>query len=224
MSKKELKFSNKNELKTLEQSYIDDKIKQLPQNVELKKNVILKEIMNYAETHKIPCKWDENGDPIDYKMQVSPLVIVNYFFKPITNITCVEPTYSAEELGIIFDYYCYILAEINDKIGNFPSSLTSFCKLAGITLNSLRNLRNSADYNMRIVAEKIYDQIGDENITMSQMGIVKERSTLFKMKSQNELVEKEQPKVNVNIVEAPDFDLIQERLNKYKQFARKKGK
>ncbi len=109
-------------------------------------------------------------------------------------------------------------------IGYFPSSLTSFCKLAGITLATLRNYRYSDDLSMRIVAEKVYDQISDENITLSQLGNVRERSTIFKLKSQNELVEKEQPKVSINITEKPDYDRIQERLNKYKNFANKKGK
>ena len=56
------------------------------------------------------------------------------------------------------------------------------------------------------------------------MGIVRERSTIFKMKSQNEMVEKQQPNVNIS-VKAVDIDLekINERLNKYKQFANKKG-
>ena len=219
---KEIMLKNKNDLKELEQSYIDNKIAKLPSYVEKQKEIITQEIIKYAEEHKIPYKWDEDGNPTAYKMQLSPLVITNYFFKPITNLTSVEPIYSAEELGIVFDYYCYILAVINDKIGNFPSSLTSFCKLAGITLSSLRNLRNNVDYNMRVVVEKIYDQIGDENITMSQMGMVKERTTMFKMKSQNELVEKEQPKININITEKPNFEQIEERINKYKQFARKK--
>ena len=95
--------------------------------------------------------------------------------------------------------------------------------MAGITLNTLRGYKNSIDLNMRVIAEKIYDQIGDENITMSQMGIVKERSTIFKMKSQNELVEKQQPKVSINITEQPDMDRINERLDKYKKYAKKKG-
>lgn len=219
---KEIMLKNKNDLKELEQLYIDNEIAKLPSYVEKQKEIITQEIIKYAEEHKIPCKWDEDGNPTAYKMQLSPLVITNYFFKPITNLTSVEPIYSAEELGIVFDYYCYILAVINDKIGNFPSSLTSFCKLAGITLNSLRSLKSSVDYNMRVVVEKIYDQIGDENITMSQMGMVKERTTMFKMKSQNELVEKEQPKININITEKPNFEQIEERINKYKQFARKK--
>ena len=221
---KEIMLINKNELKNIEQSYIDNQIAELPNYVEKQKEVISQEIIKYAEEHKVPCKWDEEGNPIAYKMQLSPLVITNYFFKPITNLTCVEPTYSAEQLGMIFDYYCYIVANINDKIGNFPTSLTSFCKLAGITLGTLRNLKNSPDYNMRVVVEKIYDQIGDDNITMSQMGMVKERSTIFKMKSQNELVEKEQPKVSINITEKPNFDQIEARISKYRQFAKKKEK
>ena len=59
---------------------------------------------------------------------------------------------------------------------------------------------------------------------MSQMGVVKERSTIFKMKAQNEIVEKEQPKVTINITEKPNMERIEERINKYKVFANKKGK
>jgi hypothetical protein len=44
------------------------------------------------------------------------------------------------------------------------------------------------------------------------------------MKSQNELVEKEQPKVSINITEKPDFDQIEARISKYRQFAKKKEK
>lgn len=220
----EIVNKNKNELRELEQEYIDDMIKKMPEYIEKQKEKIVKEIIQYAETHKKPLKYDKEGNPIGEKITLNPLVINNYFFKPITNLSCIEPIYSAEQLGLIYDYYCYVIAEINDKIGYFPTSLTSFCKLCSITLNTLRQYKNSTDYNMRVVVEKIYDQIGDENITMSQMGIVKERTTMFKMKSQNELVEKQQPNININITEKPDFERIEERIGKYKQFANKKEK
>ncbi|MBO5143017.1 MAG: hypothetical protein J6C46_08555 [Clostridia bacterium] len=223
MKNKEIMLKNKNELKNLEQEYINDKILQMPKYLEEQKEKITKEIIEYTNNHTVPCKWDKEGNPIAYKVQLNPLVITNYFFKPITNISCVEPMYSPEQLGLMFDYYCYLVAEINEKIGSFPTSITSFCKLCSLTLNTLRSYKNSSDLNMRIIAEKIYDQIGDENITMSQMGIVKERSTIFKMKSQNELVEKQQPKVSINITEQPDMDRINERLDKYKKYAKKKG-
>lgn len=216
--------SNHTEIRKLEEFYVTNKIEDMLGIIEEKKEALVAEMVNYANTHKETVKWDKDGAPLAYEVKINPLVINNYFFKPLVPITCQEPLYNAEKLGMIFDYYCEILAEVNDKIGNFPSSLTSFCKFAGITLSTLRTYKNSTDLNMRIVVEKIYDQIGDENITMSQMGVIRERSTIFKMKAQNEIIEKEQPKVNINITEVPDLDRINERLNKYRNFAKKKEK
>ena len=220
----EIKKKNQNELRELEQFYTTGKVDNMLEKIEAQKKELVEQMIEYAETNNKPCKWDKDGCILEYKTEIKPIVINNYFFKSIVPIGSQEPMYNAEKLSMVFDYYCDILAEVNDKIGSFPSSLTSFCKLAGITLNTLRNYRNSEDLNMRIIAEKIYDQIGDENITMSQMGVVRERSTIFKMKSQNELVEKEQPKISVNIIEKPDMERISERLNKYKYYATKKEK
>ena len=224
MKNKEIMFDNKTKLKELEQKYIDDMVKKMPDYIQERKKIIINDIIKYANEHKKPVKWNSDGEPIGEKVEINPLVISNYFFKPITSISSVEPIYSPEELGLIYDYYCFLIAEINDKIGYFPPSLTSFCKLSSLTLQTLRNYKNSQDYNMRVIAEKIYDQIGDENITMSQMGIVKERSTLFKMKSQNEMVEKLQPNVNISVKTIDvDLDRINERIDKYKKFTNKKG-
>lgn len=222
--KLEIQRKTQNDLRELEQMYVENKIDNMFDNIEQKKQELVADMVEYANKHTKPVKWNKDGIPIGKKIEINPLVINNYFFKSIVPITSQEPLYNGEKLGMVFDYYCEILAEINDKIGNFPSSLTSFCKLAGITSQTLRNYKNSSDYSLRVVAEKIYDQIGDENITMSQMGVVKERSTIFKMKAQNEIVEKEQPKVNINITEKPDMERIEERLNKYKIYATKKGK
>lgn len=220
----EIQKKNQNELRDLEQFYTTNKVDNMFEKIDEQKQAITNEIIEFSKNNLKPTEFNKEGEPIWYEQKpINPLVITNYFFKSITPIGSQEPIYNAEKLSMVFDYYCHILAEVNDKIGYFPSSLTSFCKLAGITLNTLRGYKNSIDLNMRVVAEKIYDQIGDENITMSQMGIVKERSTIFKMKSQNELVEKQQPKVNVNITEIPDMDRIQERLDKYKKYANKKG-
>lgn len=220
----EIQKSNQNKLRKLEEFYNTNEVESMMVEVEAKKEELVKQMIEYSSKHTVACKWDEDGNPIAFRTRINPLIITNYFFKPITPISSQEPVYNAERLGMVFDYYCDILAEVNDKIGDFPSSLTSFCKLAGITLSTLRSYRNSRDLNMRVIAEKIYDQIGDANITMSQMGMVKERSTIFKMKSENEMVEKQQPNVNINIVEQPDLKKIEEKLNKYKMFATKKEK
>lgn len=228
MSQKEknldIQKQNQNELRDLEQLFTGEKLDVVLAEVEKKKKEIVDEMIEYANTHKFPSKFTRDGVPIEYRVKNNPLVISNYFFKPIVPIGSVEPEYNAEKLALVFDFYCDLISEVNDKIGNFPSSLTSFCKMAGITLNTLRTYRNSTDLNMRIITEKIYDQIGDTNITMSQLGMTKEKSTIFKLKSQNEIVEKVQPNVNINIVETPDMDQIENRINKYKVFAGKKGK
>lgn len=220
----EIKLSNQNNLRKLEQFYVNGKIDDMMQEIENQKQKLCSDIVAYADRHLKPCKWDENGNPTEFKIVFNPLVVNNYFFKSIVPLGSVEPMYNAEKLALVFEYYCYVLAEVNDKIGNFPSSLTSFCKLAGITLSTLRTYKNSSDLNMRIIVEKIYDQIGDENITLSQMGMVKEKTTIFKMKAQNEIIEKEQPKVSINIVEKPDMDRINARINNYKHYATKKDK
>lgn len=227
MVKKKKEVSEKdlsiyNNIQNLEQFYNNGKIEDLLQNIEAKKESLVEDMIEYANKHTEACKWDKEGMPLAYEVKINPLVVSNYFFKPIIPIGNQEPVYNAEKLSMVFDYYCEILAQVNDTIGYYPSSLTLFCKFAGITLSTLRQYKVSSDYGLRTVVEKIYDQVGDENITMSQMGMVREKSTIFKMKTQNELIEKEQPKININITEKPDLTRINERLSKYSYFANKK--
>lgn len=222
--KLDIEKQTQNEIRELEQFYIEGKVDNMLDTINEQKEKLVQDMIKYANKHNKPVKWDKDGEPIAWKVNINPLIINNYFFKSITPIGCQEPVYNAEKLSMVFDYYCDILAEINDKIGDYPSSLTSFCKMAGLTLYTLRSYKNSDDYNMRIIAEKIYDQIGDENVTMSQIGAVRERSTIFKMKAQNEMVEKVQPQVKVNVNTEIDIDRISKKLNEYKMFANKKGK
>ena len=213
---------NQSDLRRLEQDFVDTKVEKMQDYIEKQKLEITKQLVDFAENHTKATKWDKDGIPIEYGVIVKPIVINNYFFKSVCPIGSVEPIYNAEKLSLVFDYYMYILAEINDKLGDYPSSLTSFCKLAGITSTTLRNYRNSDDLNMRIIADKIYDQIGDDNLTMGQLGIAKERTTLFKLRSQNELTEAERPSVNINITEKVDKKTIEDRISKYSKLIEKK--
>lgn len=219
---KAIQKNNQNALRALEQSFIDTKIDEMSSKIDEQKKEIVNELIKFAEEHTVATKYDKEGCAIEWGVKINPLVINNYFFKSIVPINSSEPLYNAEKLALVFEYYCYVLAEVNDKLGNYPSSLTSFCKMAGITLNTLRNYRNSDDLNMRIIAEKIYDQIGDENLTMGQLGIAKERSTLFKLRSQNEVTEAERPTVKININDQMTSEQIEDRLLKYQKFIGKK--
>lgn len=217
-----IQINNQNQLRDLEAEYINDQISRLPEYIETQKQEITNKLIEYQNNHR-KAIYDKSGNLIGEKIILNPLVISNYFFKSVTPISSQIPEYNAEKLGIVYDYYLYLITEINDKIGNFPSSLTSFCKLAGITLSTLRNYRNSNDIHMRNIVEKIYDQVNDENVTMSQMGVVKERSTMFKMRSQNEVTEKVAPNVNVNYTEIVDTAAVLDRINKHRAFVEKKN-
>lgn len=214
---------NQNQLRKLEEFYVNGKVSDMLVEIEKQKDKITQEIIEYSKTHLVPSKYDKFGNTIAYEVSMKPIVIQNYFFKSIVPLSSSMPIYNAEKLALVYDYYNYIVAEVNDKIGNYPSSLTSFCKLAGLTLSELRSYKNSTDLNMRTIVEKIYDEIGDTNLTMGQLALTKEKSTIFKLKTQNEIVEKEQPKVNINIVEAPDQEAILEKINKYKTFIDKRN-
>lgn len=219
----EIEKQNQIQLRELEAEYISSKINELPAYIEEQKNEITKELIDYAARNEYTLT-DRLGNVVGTAVRLKPIVITNYFFKPVCPITSKIPEYNAEKLGIVFDYYLYIIAEINDKIGNFPSSLTTFCKLAGITMSTLRSYKNSSDIDMRNLVEKIYDQVSDENVTLSQMGMVRERSTIFKMKSQNEVTETVTPNVNLNFTEIVDTTVVNDRINKYKNFLNNKNK
>lgn len=218
MTNKEIQKRNVNDVRKLEEMYCNGEVSDLLKKIDEVKEVQVNNIIEYANKHNVPVKWDKDGNPLEFKVKFNPTVVKNYFFKSIMPISCQEPIYNAERLGIVFDYYCDLIAEVNDKIGDFPSSLSSFCKFAGITTNTLRTYKNSNDYNMRIIANKIYDEVSDENITLSQLGKTRERSTIFKMKAQNDLVEQPRTNINVNMEVKPNYDAIQEQINDYKKF------
>ena len=76
----EIEVANRNDLRDLEQSFINDKVSNMMTAVEAKKEELVKEMIVYAEKNTKPCKWNKEGDPIAYKTIVNPLIINNYFF------------------------------------------------------------------------------------------------------------------------------------------------
>ena len=214
--KQALEVAKQNEVRELEQFMTNGTVDDLMNKLEVIKNEKVDQMIAYAGNNTVPCKWDKDGVPIEYTVKINPTVIKNTFFKSIVPFGNKIPEYNAEKLAMVYDYYLYLITEVNDKIGNYPSSLTSFCKLAGITTNKLREYKNSYDIDMRNIVEKIYDEIGDENLSMAQLGIVKSTPTVFKLKAQHEMVEKAQPNINISYKEVVNVDRVNENIQKYK--------
>lgn len=206
---KEIIVNNKLELKELEQFYVDGKIEGLSNAIKELKEEKVKEIIEFSER---------------YDKRINPLIITNYFFKSVNPLGNKTPLYSPEQLAIFFDYYTFLVTQVNANIGDYLPTLTGFCKFIGISTGVLRNLKNSSDADMREIVNKIYDEIGEENLMFSQMGYTKERSTLFRLKAEHEMVEKVQPNVNITYKEVINTDKIDSKLAKYKELLDKKDK
>lgn len=214
---------NKMDLRKLEDFYVNGTVEDLIPVLNAKKEELVEKMIEYAKDNEKACKWTRDGDPVEYKTEIKPLIIQNYFFKSICPIGNKIPIYNAEKLALGYEYYMDLITEINIHIGAYPPSLVSFCKLLGITTSTLREYRNSSDIDMRNITEKIYEEIGDGNLTMSQMGVAKERSTLFRLKSQNEMTEKAQPNINITYKEVVNTDKLNSKLEKYRELIDKKG-
>ena len=60
-----------------------------------------------------------------------------------------------------------------------------------------------------------------KNVTEEQMGYIKERSTVYRMKSEQERIEKETPTIHIHN-ESVDLANIKKRLNELQGFTNKK--
>ena len=178
-------------------------------------------IADYQNKHKRTTV-DRYGNVVDEYYDVNPILITNTFFRSDIPIDA-NPVYNAQEMSQKYQFYEYLITKINDEIGDFPSSLTLFCKLIGMSLKAFQELKQSPNEDLRNVVEKIYNDIEEYNITMSQLGKIKERTTLFKLKSQNEMVEKVQPRVNITVKKDLNYTKIKGNIDAYSNFVKKYG-
>lgn len=215
----ETRIKNKQEIRVIEQGYVDEEYRDLSLIVERKRKEIEDKLVKYLEDNK-QVVYTKEGTPIT-KPNVNPLLIQKYFFQSINPLVNVEPEYSAEKLGIIWQLYEEMIGKVNAKIGVLVPNLSSFCAFAGIRLATFKRYKSSVDESMRIVVEKIEDGCFDSNVMLAQMGYVKERSTVYRMKSEQERVEKEAPQVHIH-KDVTDLNAIRNRLNEIKGFSEKK--
>ena len=214
MENREEGMQIRNDLRTLESMYVNSKIDNLEEVVEEKKNELAGKLIEY----KIKVQ-DGTFDGSN----LNPLVIQSYFFKSITPIQSREPEYNAEKLGIVFELYSEIITEVNMQLGEFLPTISGFCTFAGITTATYKNYRKSSDIDMRTVCEKISDYCFDSNISLAQKGKLSEKSTIYRMKVEQDKSEKAEPQIHIH---ANDLDLgmVKDRLKELEDFNRNKEK
>lgn len=152
----------------------------------------------------------------------NPLKVSMVFFESINPVLDSKTLYNSNQLSKIYELYKYITKQVNLEIMTYQPTLSSFANFAGITLEQLQEWRSSSDFGLHIVTTRIFDESYDTNISLAQSGILKSTPTLFRMKTENAVVEKPTPKVNVNVnVDNIDLDKINERLDYIKQYSDK---
>lgn len=216
-----IQIKNKNEVVDLENFCVNAQINEmLPKIVEERKKEVVNQLVEFQDKY-IQTKYDRYGNETKI---VNPYLISTYFFKSINPLSNVEPAYSSEKLAIVWDIYMYLIEQVNMNIYTFQPTLTHFAKFAGISLNTLKNYKNMGDPQMSILIDKIYDETMDSNLTLAQNKKLTEKSTQFRLKVENEVVEKAQPKVSVNVNTKLDLDRINGRLNELISFNKKSKK
>lgn len=212
-----IKLENKNNLTKLENFYVNAQFDNLPEVVEEKKKDIVDKLSEFQKKY-VQINEDRQGNK--YKI-VNPYLISTYFFKSINPLSNTEPIYNSEKLAIVWDLYMYLVEQVNMNIDTFNPTLSHFAKFAGISLNTLRNYRNSGDKQMCILLDKIYDETMDSNFTLAQNARLKEKTTALRLKIENEIVEQPVQKQVVNINANLDLDKINSRITELANFNKK---
>ena len=118
----------------------------------------------------------------------------------------------------------YLIEQVNINVGPFQPTLSHFAKFAGISTYTLKSYKNSSDLQMQIIANKIFDETFDSNVLLAQNKLLSNRSTELRVKVENEVQEKPQVKVNLNVNQEVDLGQISARLNEISNFSRAKTK
>ena len=173
----------------------------------------IKWIKEYGEKC-LKTKYDKYGNGTSY-YDTNPIVISEKAFGKVDKKTKGVLLYTKEQLEEYYELYRELVLAVNEYAGIFPTSLTTFCKLIGVTIDVLKQYRETADIEMKKLIDTIYDEINDDNLFLSQLGQANEKSTIFKLKSQNELTEKKQPNVNISLKGVMNQAKYDKTLEKY---------
>lgn len=212
---RDIERKNKRNLRELEQVYVNGTLSNLKEIVEEKKKELEDKLIRYSEENRTT-KYTKKGEAYEIP-NLNPIIIQNYFFKSINPIGNREPEYNAEKLAIIFELYSDIVSEINSKIGDFIPNISSFCLFAGITTQTFKNYKRSTDLDLRTIYEKINDYCFNSNLTLAQSGKLSEKSTIYRMKVEEDKSEKSEPQIHIH-ADTLDMEMVNRRLKEIQDF------
>lgn len=224
VDQKFLELEKKNEVIELEKFCANATLDNLDDLMMQKEQELISKIEDYRKLTVVERR-NEYGEIVEViRKDYNPYLVSTYFFKSINPLSNVEPLYSSEKLAAVWGIYMNLIELVNIHIGPFQPTLSHFAKFAGISTYTLKSYRNSADIQMQTIANKIFDETFDSNVLLAQNKILSNRSTELRVKVENEVQEKPQVKVNLNVNQEVDLGQISARLDEISNFSRTKSK
>lgn len=224
VNQKFLELEKKNEVVELEKFCVNATLDNLEDLTLQKEQELISKIEDYQKMMVVEIK-NDLGEVIDVRHKsYNPYLVSTYFFKSINPLSNIEPIYSSEKLATVWGIYMNMIELVNIHIGPFQPTLSHFAKFAGISTYTLKSYRNSPDLQMQTIANKIFDETFDSNVLLAQNKMLSNRSTELRVKVENEVQEKPQVKVNLNVNQEVDLNQITARLNEISNFSKAKNK
>lgn len=166
----------------------------------------------------VKIRYDKYGN--EFK-DVNPLAIKSYFFTILDNDFSNNPIYTVEQLNTFYNIFVYMIEQINLFITPFGADIKDFCKMTNLSNEELANYKNNSSNEIKNIIDKLYDYCRDSNIVLAQNKIYNSNITTFKAKSELEITEKSEPKINVNVQTKIPLEMINDRLKAIRNFETK---
>ena len=125
-----------------------------------------------------------------------------------------SPTYTAEEMSIVYESYLKFITEVNKKVTYLPTK-QNYCGFAGITTYQYDNYLSLGNDNMREVMQRIEDYITDTSLSMAQAKAIDNVTTIFRAKTEHKYAEAQAPLV-IEHKKNVDLDKIQAQISRIK--------
>ena len=201
---------------------VQETIKRNSHAKKVQEQEIVKEIQEQTKEMLLPAIKEKSEEVAKYieetckndrgltSTQILPLIAK----RSISDIaTAGSKTYTAQELGIAFNFYIDMIEKIN-KYTKFPASKGTFCMLLGISTVTYNNYLQDPEKCeiMRIIDDYITNSI----LTSAQLGELREITSMFSLKAQHGFVEAQAPTV-IEYKKKVDVDDIQAQLAEMKK-------
>lgn len=132
--------------------------------------------------------------------------------RSLTDIVNTTKTFTPQELAIAFNIYVDMIDKINNYT-KFPPNKGTFCQMLGISRATYDNYMQ--DPNKAEIMRIIDDYITTTILTSSQIGELRELSSMFTLKSGHGFVEATTPIV-IKHEKTKDIDDIRAKINSMK--------